>query len=349
MKTALFDYELPPELVAQRPLPDRDGARMMVLDRSTGRIEHSRVRDLPRFLSRGDLLVVNRTRVFPARLFATKGPAGARLEVFLLKETSRRGPVWEALLCPGKRIKGEVVLHFEGGARARVVSDLGEGHFLVNFTGVRGFGRFLREAGHVPLPPYIRRPDEPSDRERYQTIFARRSGSVAAPTAGLHFTPRLLEGLRRKGVRRAAVTLHVGLGTFLPVTTEEIEDHRMHSESYEVPDAAVAAVRRARSAGGRVVAVGTTSLRALESAARDGEPRPGVGTTDLFVRPGYRFRVVDALFTNFHQPGSTLLMLVSAFCGARGRPGRETVLAAYREAVRERYRFFSYGDAMLLR
>jgi len=342
MKTSLFHFDLPPELVAQRPLPERDASRMLVLDRSTGRVEHSRVRELPRFLSRGDVLAVNRSKVIRARLLATKGPAGARLEVFLLRETSRKGPVWEALICPGKRVKGEVRLHFRPAGQADVVSNLEDGHYLVNFSRIRGFDRFLERAGHVPLPPYIRRPDEKADRERYQTVFAREKGSVAAPTAGLHFTGSLLAEIAEAGVRRVSVTLHVGLGTFLPVTSEEIEGHRMHSEAYEVSRAAVTAVRRAKEAGRRVVAVGTTSLRALESAAAEGELSPRSGTTDLFIRPGYRFRVVDTLFTNFHQPGSTLLMLVSAFAG------RERLLSAYREAIRQRYRFFSYGDAMLI-
>jgi S-adenosylmethionine:tRNA ribosyltransferase-isomerase len=347
LKSALFQYHLPPDRIAQRPLPNRDDSRMLVLDRLTGRVRHSFVRDLPRYLAFGDRLVVNASKVIQARLMARKNvpfsdETGALIEIFLLKELTRKGPIWESLLCPGKRIKGDVILHLQNGRTARVIADRGDGHFHVDFSGSGGFGRFVESYGRVPLPPYIRRTAEQADQVRYQTIFAKKRGSVAAPTAGLHFTPRLLQALEGKGIRRSQVTLHVGLGTFQQVSSEEIEDHRMHEEAFEVSSGVVKNVLATRKRGGRVVAIGTTSLRALESAARGGRLEPGTGTTDLFITPGYCFQTVDALFTNFHQPGSSLIMLVSAFAG------RENILRAYRVAIRKKYRFLSYGDAMLI-
>lgn len=344
MKTSLFNYNLPSDRIAQRPLEKRDGARLLVLDRKTGHVEHSRVRDLARWLLPGDLTVVNCTKVFPARLFATKAGTGARLEIFVLRQAlGEAANEWEVLISPAKRIKGAAVLRLEPKGEAAVLEKLEDGHFIVRFNGTGDFRKFLRRHGHVPLPPYIKRPDDSSDRERYQTLFARKEGSVAAPTAGLHFTKALLADLKRRGVRQVPVVLHVGLGTFLPVASDELEDHVMHPEALEIPASSAAAIRSVREKGGRVVAIGTTVVRALESAVQaDGSLRAGVDETRIFITPGYPFRAVDALFTNFHQPQSTLLMLVCAFAG------RERVLAAYEEALREGYRFLSYGDAMLI-
>lgn len=344
MKTSLFDYHLPFGSIAQVPLAKRDASRMLVLDRKTGRVEHSWVRELPKWLLPGDLMVVNETKVLPARLHAIKPGTGAKLEVFLLRPALGEAPeVWEALVSPAKRVKGPQILELVPKGEAAILECLGEGHFLVRLNGTGPLRRFLARHGHMPLPPYIKRPDDSGDRGRYQTVFARSEGSVAAPTAGLHFTQGLLGAVKKRGVRRTSVTLHVGLGTFLPVSAQELEDHVMHPERWEVPARAAEAVRAARDGGGRIVAVGTTVVRTLESAViPGGELGPDSGETRLFITPGYDFRSVDVLFTNFHQPGSTLLMLVSAFAG------RERVLAAYQEALREGYRFLSYGDAMLI-
>lgn len=342
MKTDLFQYDLPPELVAQRPLERRDDSRMMVIRRPMVPFEHSYVRDLPSFLQKGDLLVVNKTRVLPARLLARKATGGA-MEVFLLHPAKSGDPGdWEALVCPGRRVKGPCVLDLLPRGKAEVKEVLGEGQYRVAFHETGPFREFLDECGHVPLPPYIKRSDDPSDKERYQTLFAKDDGSVAAPTAGLHFTPELLDSLEQKGVGRAEVVLHVGLGTFLSVESEQVEDHVMHSETFEVPASTVELIRKTKDSGGRVVAVGTTVCRALEaSAEKTGQVEAMKGKTHIFIKPGYTFKVVDVLFTNFHQSRSTLLMLVSAFAG------RERVLAAYQEAIRREYRFFSYGDATL--
>jgi len=343
MRTSLFDYDLPAGSVAQRPLAKRDASRMLVLDRKTGRIEHSWVKDLPQWMLPGDLMVVNTTKVLPARLEAVKPGTGAKLEIFLLRKAlGEKDEVWEALVAPAKRVKGNPSLKLLPTGEAQVLESIGEGHFLVRFSGAGPFTEFLARHGHMPLPPYIKRSDSPLDRERYQTLFAKEEGSVAAPTAGLHFTKALMENLKKRGVQRTEVLLHVGLGTFLPVLAQETESHVMHPERVEVPVSAVEAVARARGRGGRVVAVGTTVVRALESASASGTLMSWEDETRLFIEPGYRFRAVDVLFTNFHQPKSTLLMLVSAFAG------RERVLAAYQEAVREGYRFLSYGDAMLI-
>lgn len=342
MKTELFKYDLPPDLVAQRPLAQRDSSRMMVLNRKTGQIEHSTVRELASFLRAGDLLVVNKTRVIPARLLARKSTGGA-VEVFLLhpSKIGAQGD-WEALVCPGRRVKRPCVLDILPRGKAEVKEVLGEGHYRVAFHETGPFREFLDECGHIPLPPYIKRPDEVSDRERYQTVFAKDDGSVAAPTAGLHFTPELLESVKQKGVEKAEVVLHVGLGTFLAVEAENVEDHVMHSEEFEIPQETANAIEKTKKAGGRVVAVGTTVCRALEaSAEKTGKVEAMKGETNIFIKPGYDFKAVDALFTNFHQSQSTLLMLVSAFAG------RERVLAAYQEAIQQKYRFFSYGDATL--
>jgi S-adenosylmethionine:tRNA ribosyltransferase-isomerase len=343
MQTKLFDYDLPTELVAQRPPAERDAGRMLVLHRSSGRVEHVTVRNLGSFLGPNDLLVVNRTRVIPARLFARKA-TGAALEIFLLHPSKKGEPGdWEALISPGRRVKNPCIVDLLPRGKAEVKEVMGDGLYLVSFSGTGPFRKFLEEAGHVPLPPYIKRSDEVDDRERYQTVFATDDGSVAAPTAGLHFTPALLDSLKAKGVQTAEVVLHVGLGTFLAVEADEIEGHVMHSEHFEVPLTTVHRIAEAKKSGGRVVAVGTTVCRALESSAiGTGRATAIKGDTDIFIKPGYDFKVVDALFTNFHQPKSTLLMLVSAFAG------REKVLAAYQEAVDQKYRFFSYGDAMLI-
>lgn len=340
MKTHLFDYELPPGAIAQKPLPRRDASRLLVLDRRTGAVVHSRVRNLDRHLAPGDLLVLNESRVIPARL-PSRRATGGRAEVFLLKPLG--GRAWEALVSPARRLRPPCGLHLEAGGEVRVEEALGEGRFRVSLPGAGSVRRLLSRAGRVPLPPYIRRPDDLQDRRRYQTVFARRDGSVAAPTAGLHFTRGLLKRLLRRGVRTARLTLHVGLGTFLPVTAEDLEDHPMHGETYKVPVSLARAVAEARSRGGRVVAVGTTTVRALEHCADGrGGVAPGRGETRLFLKPGMPFRVVDALFTNFHQPRSTLMALVCAFAE------RERVMAAYAEALRRGYRFLSYGDAMLI-
>jgi S-adenosylmethionine:tRNA ribosyltransferase-isomerase len=349
MKTADFDYDLPPELIAQQPAPRRDASRLLVLHRTRGAWEHRRFGDLPGYLRPGDLLVLNNTRVIPARLHGHKEATGGQVELLLLEEEAPGR--WDALLrAGGRRPRPGEPLVFAGGAlRAELIEERELGRALVRLESSRPLLELLEEFGETPLPPYIRRTEgggpDAEDRARYQTVYARMPGAVAAPTAGLHFTPELFAALADRGVERAEITLHVGLGTFRPVTAEDVEAHRMEAERYAISPAAAAAVHAARARGGRVVAVGSTSVRALESAAASsdtGELSPGEGRSALFIRPGYRFRAVDALLTNFHLPRSTLLMMVSAFAGT------ELVRSAYREAVRERYRFFSYGDAMLI-
>ena len=391
-RTSDFDFDLPPELIAQEPPARREDARLLVLSRATGAIEHRGIADLASILGPGDLLVVNDTKVLRARLFARRA-TGGRVEVFLLEPRPAEGPAaWEALVRAGGSVAaGEVLALTDGdepvGGAVRLVRRVGGGHWIVAPIGPAGeattFDDAMSRAGRMPLPPYIRRdrrdPRDALDAERYQTVYAREPGAVAAPTAGLHLTEALLAALVSRGVGRAHVTLHVGLGTFRPVDAETIEDHVMHEEAYDIPEATASAIRAtratratraARAAGAaeagsearapspadaagvagvsgraRVVAVGTTSVRALEAAAAasaDALPVAGPGRTSIFIAPGYRFRAVDALLTNFHLPRSTLLCLVSALAG------REHVLAAYREAVAQRYRFFSYGDAMLI-
>ncbi|MBX5475717.1 MAG: tRNA preQ1(34) S-adenosylmethionine ribosyltransferase-isomerase QueA [Clostridia bacterium] len=339
MRVEDFDYDLPEDRIAQAPLPDRDAARLMVLRRTTREIEDRRFFELPELLAPGDLLVLNDTRVLPARLVGRRATGGTA-ELLLLHPEGRDGE-WRALARPHRRLRAGETLSFERGLRATLIEKAAEGEVVVRLEAPGGWEAALREAGRVPLPPYIRRPLE--DPERYQTVYAREEGSAAAPTAGLHFTPRLLEALQARGVETAYLTLHVGLGTFRPVHVERIDQHRMHAEWYRLPPETAAAVARARERGGRVVAVGTTVCRTLETRATDeGLVEPGSGWTDLFIYPGFRFRVVDALVTNFHLPKSTLLMLVSAFAG------REFVLSAYRRAVESGYRFYSFGDAMLI-
>jgi len=350
-----FDYELPAAAIAQRPVP-RGESRLLVLDRE-GEDRHRRIADLPGLLRAGDLLVVNDTRVLPARLFgklavpAGRQAAGRTIELLLVERLGDRE--WEVLARPGRSARPGAVIELEaaggsGEAGGRIYAEVlalaGNGRRRVSFS--EPIEPHLDRLGHVPLPPYIRRADEPADRELYQTVYAARPGAIAAPTAGLHFSAELLAALAAAGVERAAVTLHVGIGTFKPVTAVLVSEHRMDRGRYEISEEAAAAVARARGAGRRVVAVGTTVVRALESAAAaagGGEVPPGPGATELFITPGFRFRVVDVLLTNFHLPRSTLLMLVSAFAG------RERVLAAYAEAVEAGYRFYSYGDDMFIR
>lgn len=343
MRTDDFDYELPSGLIAQRPAEPRDSCRLLVLDRSSGQIDHRIFRDLPEYLKPEDLLVVNETRVLPARLRGIKEGTGGAVEVLLLRE--RYENCWECLVKPGRRLRPGARLIFGEGVMTALVVDVIDdiGGRLVQFVPKQGsFREALHRVGEIPLPPYITRPLE--DPEQYQTIFARDERSAAAPTAGLHFTEELLERCRRAGARFAAVELDVGLDTFRPVNEDDPREHRMHAEHFRVGAATVEAIERARRHGGRVIAVGTTTVRALESAA---DPATGKllateGPTDLFILPGYRFQVVDAVITNFHMPRSTLLMMMSAFAG------RETLLSAYREAVQRRYRFLSFGDAMLI-
>lgn len=350
MRPEDFDYELPAELIAQEPAPQREEARLLVHDVAADVTRHGFVRDLPDLLAPGDLLVVNDTRVVPARLFGRR-ESGGRVEVLLIA----RGPAharWRAMVNPARKLRPGEEVPLEGGVLvARLLGRVGDEWDLELLDCAREpAGEGLLEAhGRMPLPPYVRRPRGGSDswrdldRERYQTVYAREPGAVAAPTAGLHLSRELLRRLEQAGVERAAVTLHVGPGTFRPVSAARVEEHVMHRELYRVPDGASAAIAACRQRGGRVVAVGTTSLRALESRpAQDGVPSPGGGDTDLFVLPGHRLGVVDALLTNFHLPRSTLLMLVSALVG------RERTLRLYAEAVERRYRFYSYGDAMLI-
>jgi len=333
---AEFDFDLPGELIAQYPLAGRSDSRLLCLDGADGTLHDRRFRDLPQLLHPGDLLVLNDTRVLRARLHGRKH-TGGRVEVLI----ERLEDPWTALaqVRASKPPKAGALLYLDDGVEVRVLGRAGE---LFRLQAAGDFSGLMAQHGHIPLPPYITRGDETLDETRYQTVYARRDGAVAAPTAGLHFDPLLLAHLAEMGVAQAFVTLHVGAGTFQPVRSERLEDHLMHSEWFEVGPQVCEQVRATRAQGGRVVAVGTTSVRSLESAAAGGELRPYAGDTRLFIRPGYRFRVVDALITNFHLPQSTLLMLVCAFAGSR------PVLAAYRHAVAERYRFFSYGDAMFL-
>ncbi|MCB9487523.1 MAG: tRNA preQ1(34) S-adenosylmethionine ribosyltransferase-isomerase QueA [Deltaproteobacteria bacterium] len=344
MKTSDFDFDLPPELIAQTPAERRDAARLFVYRRDTDAVEHRVVSDLPSLLSPRDLMVFNDTKVRPARLFGRR-PTGGKVELLLLNQTGE--DTFEAVGKPGRGLKVGGELLFDEGLAAVVEAKDEDGRLRVRFVGEDVPGALAR-VGHMPLPPYIRREAESVaeydalDKERYQTVYARETGAVAAPTAGLHFTPELLASLDRVGVGRAFVTLHVGEGTFRPVRADDLSGHEMHSEGFVIDGAAADAINAHRASGGRILAVGTTSCRALESAARDGRVCPGAADTRLFIAPGYEFRIVDRLMTNFHLPKSTLLMLVSALVG------RECLLELYAEAVRERYRFFSYGDAMLI-
>ena len=343
MRVAEFDYPLPDELIAQRPLEDRAAARMLVVDRANGRFEDRSFREFPDRLRSGDCVVVNNSRVFPARLYGRRGSGPARIEVLLARPSDQDAAVWQALVRPGRKIRTGEVIEFDGGLRAEVIARGDYGERTLRFSGAADLLDAFERIGHMPLPPYIRRSDTPEDRTAYQTIYARERGSVAAPTAGLHFTPEILariaEGTSRQiCLEVVPITLHVGPGTFQPVRSERVEDHAMGRERYEITEAAAAAIRSAS----RVVAVGTTTARALEHAALGGAVEPGRHEADLFIYTGFEFRVTGALLTNFHLPRSTLLMLVCAF------GGRELLLEAYAHAVREGYRFYSYGDCMLL-
>ena len=342
LKTSDFMYELPPELIAQDPLPDRSASRLLVLGRESGDIEHRHFTDLTQYLKAGDCLVLNDSRVIPARLIGRREDTGGAVEVLLLKRLE--DGCWETLVRPGKKARPGMCLSFgDGLLKAEVLELMEEGNRRIRFSCDGIFEEVLDRLGEMPLPPYITHKLPREQRERYQTVYSRVEGSAAAPTAGLHFTQELLERIRSLGVDTVFVTLHVGLGTFRPVKAEVITDHHMHTEYCEISEDAAKRVNACHAAGGRVICVGTTSVRTIESMAdENGCLKSGCRDTDIFIYPGYRFRITDGLVTNFHLPGSTLLMLVSAFAG------REHVLKAYEEAVKERYRFFSFGDAMLL-
>lgn len=340
MRLSDFDYELPPELIAQHPAAQRDASRVLTLDRGKGELGELTVAGIASQFRPGDLLVLNDTRVIPARLKGQK-PSGGAVEIFLVRRVAGDAELWNCLIKASKSPKPGSRVLLARGVVATVLEREG-GDWRVRFEGSDDFMGWLEEAGSMPLPPYIKRAPEGDDQERYQTVFAREKGAVAAPTAGLHFTRALLDEIRGRGVEIAPLTLHVGLGTFMPVRVEELSGHTMHRELYRIPQATADAIRRTRESGGRVIALGTTSLRALEHAAASGELQAGEREADIFILPGYRFRVVDALITNFHLPKSTLFMLVCAFAG------KEQVLNAYREAVGRRFRFFSYGDAMFI-
>ena len=338
MKLSDFMYDLPEERIAQTPVEPRDHSRLMVIHRDTDEIEHRHFYDVIDYLNPGDVLVVNDTRVIPARLYGER-PTGGACEVLLLKQLAPKR--WETLVKPGKKLKpGAEIVFGDGRLCGRVLETTDVGGRIVEFECEGTFEAALDALGVMPLPPYIH--EQLEDRERYQTVYARHEGSAAAPTAGLHFTPELLDRIREKGIDVVPVLLHVGLGTFRPVKVENIEEHQMHSEHFEVTEDAARRVNAARERGGRVIAVGTTSVRTLESAAENGKLVAKRGETSIFIRPGYRYQMVDALITNFHLPGSTLMMLVSALYD------REKILSAYETAVKENYRFFSFGDAMLI-
>ena len=355
MRTAEFNFELPPELIAQRPAPRRDESRLLVFHRTSGRIEHRRFHELPELLRPGDVLVLNNSRVIPARLRGTSARTGGQFEILLVEENAAND--WWTMLRPARRARAglQIALHDPTGNPAGICAEVVEmndaGYRRLKFSGTPDIRDQLDRLGETPLPPYIRRAHElPEDRERYQTVFAGSGGSVAAPTAGLHFTPELLEQIRGRGVQVCFVTLHVGPGTFLPVKTETLAAHKMHEERFAVSAETAGIVNQARSSGRRVLAVGTTTVRVLESMAalNRGKIVENTGKTGIFIYPPFRCQIVDALLTNFHLPCSTLLMLVSAFAAPGELRGREMILAAYAQAIRERYRFYSYGDAMLL-
>ena len=342
MDLSQFDYRLPEELIAQTPPEDRAGARMLVVDRAAGRWEDRRFRDLPAYLRAGDCLVLNDSRVFPARLYGRRAGVrdhlSGRVEVFLLRPVSVDGRDWEALVRPGRKMRLRERIEFEGGLEGEIMARGEFGERTIRFAGSGDLFAEFERIGHVPLPPYIKRADSAADRERYQTGYAREKGSVAAPTAGLHFTPEVLEECRAAGAQTARVTLHVGLGTFQPLHEEQVERARLHTERYAITEENAAKMRAAT----RLVMVGTTSVRTVESALREGAMRACSGETDIFIYPGFQFRGAGAMLTNFHLPRTSLLLLVCAFAGT------ELALAAYRHAVEERYRFYSYGDCMLI-
>ncbi len=340
MNVSDFYFDLPRELIAQDPLEDRSSSRLLVLDKKTGEIRHRSFRDVVSYLRPGDCLVINDTKVIPARLFGLREETQAKIEVLLLKR--KQDDIWETLVKPGKKARPGTVISFGGGLlKGTVIDVVEEGNRLIQFSYEGIFEEILDQLGQMPLPPYITH--QLKDRDRYQTVYAKHEGSAAAPTAGLHFTEELLRQIEQMGVHIARVTLHVGLGTFRPVKVKNIQDHHMHSEFYMIDEETAEKINRTRETGGRIICVGTTSCRTVESAAdEEGRVKAGSGWTDIFIYPGYKFKVLDGLITNFHLPESTLIMLVSALAG------REHVLAAYEEAVRERYRFFSFGDACLI-
>lgn len=335
-----FNYDLPEELIAQDPLEDRSSSRLMVLHKDTGRIEHKIFRDIIDYLNPGDCLVINDTKVIPARLMGIKEDTGAAIEVLLLKRNADE--VWECLVKPGKKARtGARIVFGEGLLVGEIVDVIEDGDRMIKFHYEGIFEEILDKLGQMPLPPYITH--KLQDKNRYQTVYARNEGSAAAPTAGLHFTKELLEKIKEKGVNVVSITLHVGLGTFRPVKVDKIEEHHMHTETFNISKEAADTINRTRAAGGRVIAVGTTSCRTLESAAADDGTIPArSGDTDIFIYPGYKFKAIDCLITNFHLPESTLIMLVSALAG------RDNIMNAYETAVKERYRFFSFGDAMFI-
>lgn len=340
LKTSDFYFDLPEELIAQDPLEDRSSSRLLMLDKNTGKVRHETFKRIGDYLEAGDCLVLNNTKVLPARLLGIKEETGAAVEVLLLKR--REGDVWETLVKPGRKMKPGARLTFGGGAlKAEVLDVVEEGNRLVKFTYEGIFEEVLDSLGEMPLPPYITH--KLQDKNRYQTVYAKYDGSAAAPTAGLHFTQELLSQIEQKGVKLAYVTLHVGLGTFRPVKTDNILEHHMHSEYYQITDQAAKIINETKQSGHRVICVGTTSCRTIESAAdENGMLKACCGDTEIFIYPGYKFKVLDGLITNFHLPESTLVMLVSALAG------RENVLAAYQKAIEQRYRFFSFGDAMFI-
>ena len=340
MKTSDFYYDLPKELIAQDPLEDRSASRLMHLNKETGEYEHGHFRDILKYLKPGDCLVINDTKVIPARLYGSKVGTDAAIEILLLKR--RENDIWETLVKPGKKCKVGTVISFgDGILTGEVVDIVDEGNRLIQFHYNGIFEEILDQLGEMPLPPYITH--KLQDKNRYQTVYAKHEGSAAAPTAGLHFTKELLQQVQDAGVKIAHVTLHVGLGTFRPVKVEDVTQHHMHSEFYVVEEDQAKLINDTKAAGGRVIAVGTTSCRTLESATgEDGILKAGSGWTEIFIYPGYRFKMIDGLITNFHLPESTLVMLVSALAG------KEHIMAAYEEAVREKYRFFSFGDAMFI-
>ncbi|HAG04118.1 MAG TPA: tRNA preQ1(34) S-adenosylmethionine ribosyltransferase-isomerase QueA [Lachnospiraceae bacterium] len=335
-----FYFDLPEELIAQTPIKDRSSSRLMVLDRKSGKIEHKHFWDITDYLNKGDCLVINETKVLPARLIGAREDTGTRVEILLLKRLTDNK--WETLVYPGKKARpGKVIVFGDGELKAEVKDIVEDGNRIVEFSYKGIFEEILDKLGQMPLPPYIK--EKLEDKDRYQTVYAKNTGSAAAPTAGLHFTKELLEKIEQKGIDIARLTLHVGLGTFRPVKEENVLEHKMHSEYYMIDEENANKINNARKKGGRIIAVGTTSTRTLESVAQDNGYIPAKsGQTDIFIYPGYKFKAIDGLITNFHLPESTLIMLVSAFST------RENVLAAYKEAVEEKYRFFSFGDAMYI-
>jgi S-adenosylmethionine:tRNA ribosyltransferase-isomerase len=359
VRTADFQFDLPPELIAQHPAPERGQSRLLALHRKENRLEHKQFPDFPNFLKAGDVLVLNDSRVIPARLRGANAKTGGKFEILLVEENGPND--WWTMLRPGKnaRMGTEILIRWprtttnEVPISATVLEKNSEGHYRLRFAGGADIKTLLDALGEVPLPPYITRKESgqlPEDKERYQTVFANSDGSVAAPTAGLHFTDELLNKIRARGVKICFVTLHVGPGTFMPVKTENLSEHSMHEERFLLEEETVHAVNEAKKSGGRVIAAGTTTVRVLESVAAQNAGKLNIheGKTNIFIFPPYRFQIVDALLTNFHLPCSTLLMLVSAFAAPGEVRGREMILSAYAEAIRERYRFFSYGDAMLI-